>query len=318
MKKVSVIIPVYKKEDTLKKCLESVGKQTLKEIEIIIIDDGSPDGCWDIMKEYAKEDNRIITIRQNNKGVSCARNTGLLRAKGEYITFVDADDILIDSMLEELYEKATEYQAQVAACSSKSTRDFICMVLDQEEAIIKMFEDDGFGVSVWGKLYQRELFQTISFPPGVKLGEDMKVLFDVLCFSKDIVFYTKQLYIQQTSLFNSSNKMKAVEVFQSIEIMEYILKKCKRDFLSCIPAVEVGLWKRGVGFYMRLDYSECEEYQIKKIKLHFRNMMFHKSFLCLPIRYKVCAILIFLNPGIICCLSKIREAGEKVFNRAGE
>lgn len=303
MKKVSVIIPVYKKEDTLKRCLESVRKQSLREMEIILIDDGSPDNCGNIIEEYAKKDKRIIAIHQKNRGVSCARNAGLTIAEGEYITFVDADDILLESMLEELYGKAEAYRCQVTVCSSKPASFQDCIIMNRETAIEKMFEDDSFGVNVWGKLYKRELFQTVSFPGDVKLGEDMKVLFDVLSVSKEIVFYRKQLYIQQSSAFNSSNTMKAGEVYKSIEIMEYILERCQKEFPSCVTAAEYGFLKRGVGFFLRLDYSQCKEDQIKTIRIHFRSMLFHKSFLHLPLRYKASIMLIFLSPAFFCSLS---------------
>ena len=99
---VSIIVPVYRKEDTLDACLKSIMEQTYKKIEIILIDDGSPDNCGDICDSYANKDKRITVIHKKNEGVSIARNTGLATATGQFITFVDADDILETDFIKQL------------------------------------------------------------------------------------------------------------------------------------------------------------------------------------------------------------------------
>ena len=114
MPKVSVIIPVYKTEDYLRKCLDSVCNQTLKDIEIICINDCSPDGCLEILKEYASKDERIKIIDfKENKGAACARNAGIDAAQGEYLGFVDSDDFIDLDFYEKLYIKAKETNAQI-------------------------------------------------------------------------------------------------------------------------------------------------------------------------------------------------------------
>ncbi|MDR2066733.1 MAG: glycosyltransferase family 2 protein [Endomicrobium sp.] len=111
--KVSVIIPVYNTEEYLKQCLDSVCNQTLKDIEIICINDGSSDGSLSILKEYASKDKRIIVISQDNQGAGAARNVGLEVAKGKYVAFVDSDDWVELNMLEKLYPKAEETSADI-------------------------------------------------------------------------------------------------------------------------------------------------------------------------------------------------------------
>ena len=116
---VSVIIPIYNKEKKLKRCIDSVLKQTYKNLEIILIDDGSTDGSGKICEDYARDDARITVIRQENGGVSRARNRGIAEAHGEYIEFVDADEYLDENMVESVISSAKEKGAEVTICGYK-------------------------------------------------------------------------------------------------------------------------------------------------------------------------------------------------------
>ena len=118
MVKVSVIIPVYNVEPYLKQCMDSVVGQTLKEIEIICVDDGSTDGSLDILREYAAEDNRIQIIEQKNAGAGAARNNGMRHATGKYLSFLDSDDFFEPRMLEKAYDLAEKDQADFVAYKS--------------------------------------------------------------------------------------------------------------------------------------------------------------------------------------------------------
>ena len=117
MVKVSIIVPVYNSEKYLKKCIESIQKQTLKDMQIILINDGSTDNSLSICKEYQKRDNRIEVIDKANMGVSSARNTGIEAAIGEYIGFVDADDWIEPEMYENMYHQVKQMQADVCMCN---------------------------------------------------------------------------------------------------------------------------------------------------------------------------------------------------------
>ncbi len=124
MVKISIIIPVYNVEKFLKKCLTSVVEQTLKDIEIICINDGSKDKSLHILNSFAEKDNRIIVINQSNQGQSCARNAGLEIATGEYIGFVDSDDWIDIDFYEKLYTTAKKYNADIAAAGIKRLRPY--------------------------------------------------------------------------------------------------------------------------------------------------------------------------------------------------
>ena len=114
--KVSVVVPIYKVEKHLRRCVDSVLAQTLRDIEIILVDDGSPDACPRIVDEYAARDPRVVPVHQENRGRSGARNAGLNAARGEYVGFVDADDRVEPEMFEKLHSAAKANLADVVAC----------------------------------------------------------------------------------------------------------------------------------------------------------------------------------------------------------
>ena len=114
---LSVIVPVYKVEPYLRRCIDSIRTQTYQNLQIILVDDGSPDNCGSICDEYTELDSRIIAVHQKNEGLSGARNNGMLFAKGEYVSFVDSDDWLHPKMYEVLVNMIETYQLDIARCS---------------------------------------------------------------------------------------------------------------------------------------------------------------------------------------------------------
>lgn len=206
---ISVIIPVYNVEKYLKKCLDSVINQTYRDLEIILVNDGSTDRSRDICMQYAKADPRILLLEEENLGLSAARNLGIDRATGEYITFVDSDDFIADNMLEVLALNIKKYFADVSMC------DF-CKVSENQKVqssfskkeIIQEIDLDEFPncinkhysalVSAWGKLYRREIFREIRYPKG-KLHEDEFILYDWVFQCKKIVYikYSFYYYLQR-------------------------------------------------------------------------------------------------------------------------
>ena len=179
--KVSVIVPVYKVEKFLRKCLDSITSQTLTNIEIICVNDGSPDNCEKILEEYKNKDSRIKVIKQQNSGVSVARNTGLEVAQGEYVSFVDSDDWIDKDFLEKSWVAAKKYDADIAACGIKRVRNYkwrYHLKFDKEECIKD--NDAKFKLCdvpekcyVWNKIYKLSELKkyNIQFEPKV-LFED--------------------------------------------------------------------------------------------------------------------------------------------------
>lgn len=192
--KISVIIPVYKTEAYLRECLDSVAAQTFRNLEIILVDDGSPDSCGEICDQYAERDERIRVIHQENKGVSAARNAALEIATGEYIGFVDSDDCIEANMYEYLFENLLESGAQIAVCSRIEEFRFHKIfrgwgqstVLTAEQALKQLLEDDHMQNYVWDKLYCRDILDGVRFPEG-KCYEDTEIQYLLLNRARTVV-----------------------------------------------------------------------------------------------------------------------------------
>ncbi len=180
---ISVIIPVYKVEKYLDRCIESVVNQTYGKLEIILVDDGSPDGCPLICDEWAKRDQRVSVIHQENKGLGMARNLGLKIAKGEYLVFLDSDDYLSENAVEIFHSRMIVDHSDMAIGKHVDIYDdgtindkFSAWINDgvvtNDDVFRKMGDDNRYTVSVWGKMFKRDLFEGVEFPT-LKCGEDL-------------------------------------------------------------------------------------------------------------------------------------------------
>ena len=177
---ISIIIPIYNVELYLQRCVDSLLKQTYRDFELILVDDGSPDRCGVICDEYAAADPRISVIHKQNGGLSDARNAGLAIARGEYIAFVDSDDWVAPDYLERLFTALTETSADICACAVLKT-DGTAAVPAEKAGVPEAFEtaqalkllvcDSVFHQYVWNKLYRRSVISDILFPKG-KTNED--------------------------------------------------------------------------------------------------------------------------------------------------
>ena len=203
---VSVIVPVYKVEPYLRRCLDSIVGQTYKNLEIILVDDGSPDGCPAICDEYAANDSRIVVIHKENGGLSDARNAGLEIAKGEYISFVDSDDWVADVYIEALWTAMESQRAELAICNYCKTEKFYtvkifdiayeyCEVLEPTQAVEKLWSKDAEAfVTAWGTLTKASLSKGIRFPRGF-IYEDAYTTYKILYNSSKTVFLDCPLYL---------------------------------------------------------------------------------------------------------------------------
>lgn len=199
---ISIIIPVYNVEKYLSKCLDSIISQTYKQLEIIIIDDGSTDNSGIICDEYALMDNRIIVIHQPNGGLSAARNSGLNIAKGEFVMFVDSDDFVesafcekpLNIALRENVDIVTFGYFQISKKSTKVNRTNNPRIVQASEAIkLSITLDDVIHGYVWNKFYRRNLFDEIRFPVG-RTFEDQGVNYLLYHFARIIYMSDEVLY----------------------------------------------------------------------------------------------------------------------------
>lgn len=187
---VSVVIPVFNVAKYLSVCLDSILNQTFKNLDIILVDDGSTDSCPQICDEYAMIDSRITVIHQENGGLSEARNTGINVAKGEYITFVDSDDMLDTDMIDYLYRKLIEYDADLVQCQlsrideegnvvGKYTTLSDVLVENNHACMKTMLSDLRFNTTAWAKLYKTTMFKDVRYPKG-KYNEDVFTTYKIV------------------------------------------------------------------------------------------------------------------------------------------
>ena len=201
---ISVIVPVYNAEKYLHRCVDSILNQTYKNLEIILIDDGSKDSSGTICDAYAAKDSRIKVIHQKNFGVSAARNAGLDAAFGDYITFVDSDDSIKADMLEKLVSKLQRENADLVICGSlidngirltKHPKKCKEKIYSTEELMKDYVCADWIFTGPCNKLYKYELFNDIRFPE-FRAHEDAFIMHHILGQCKKAVFIEKYLYIQ--------------------------------------------------------------------------------------------------------------------------
>ena len=176
---ISIIVPVYNVEQYLRKCLDSIINQTYRDLEILIIDDGSTDGSGEICNEYAAFDHRLQVIHQNNKGLSEARNSGIDIATGDYILFVDGDDWIESNTVECLYQACLDHNAEVSCCGHykefadrTTVHSLVTSKKEYEgEEITVPAMKGSFAHYAWEKLWKRSLFEEFRFPSGMQFED---------------------------------------------------------------------------------------------------------------------------------------------------
>lgn len=229
--KISIIIAAYNVENYIEKCLQSIVSQTYKDLEIIVVNDGSTDRTLELINTISSKDERIISINKPNGGLSSARNAGLNRASGDYIGFIDGDDYIHPEMYEILLEDILKHHCEISMCavlkvySNYTENDcFIDQpkVLNKKEAIQALIEERYIKHYAWNKLYKARLFEEIRFPEG-KLYEDIFTTYKLFAHADRIVYTNKigYYYVQrQGSILRSKfdlRKMDCIQAFQEFK-----------------------------------------------------------------------------------------------------
>ena len=201
---VSVITPIYNAEVHLNACLRSITGQTYRNLEIILVDDGSTDRSGDICREWAARDHRVNLVRKKHGGQSEARNLALDICKGKYIVFVDADDRVEPEYVAYLHGMITEYGANLAVCGfrfetptgkplNKFTDDGNVRVMNQQQALWELFDDSCISSSLWAKIFRTDDFRTVRFPEG-HIFEDVATVYKLFMMAENAVYGRKALY----------------------------------------------------------------------------------------------------------------------------
>ena len=232
MDKISVIIPVYDVQDYLADCLESVINQTYKNLEIILVDDGSTDKSGVICDEYAQKDGRIKVFHKSNGGPSSARNCGLNDFSGEYFSFVDSDDVIDEKYIQTLYENVKRENCSLSVCSYLCFNDVIereedeyeCSVLTGKECFQKILDGQIDLTVAWGKLYKRDFFCDFRFNEGQN-NED-EVYANNFIFVKEIVYTPCKLYFyrnNENGIIRGNFSLSKLSALEALEIREKFL-----------------------------------------------------------------------------------------------
>lgn len=242
---ISVVIPVFRVEKYLSRCVESVINQSYKNIEIIVVDDGSDDHCPALCDELSKKDDRIVVYHKENGGLSDARNFGLERANGKYITFIDSDDTVDMDYIKQLYETLVDNNADISVCGYTVVYDNgkiipnsnnKKMVLSQKEALEKILYQEDFNVATWAKMYKIELFKNIKFPKG-KIFEDSFTTYKLILGSSIIACNMKSQYnylIRSNSILTSSFSEKKLTLIDAYDEMGKVVFKAYPDLEKAV------------------------------------------------------------------------------------
>ena len=233
MEKISIIVPVYNVEAYIEECLESLVNQSCKEIEIVIVDDGSKDGSIAICKEYAKKYPCIQIYQKENGGLSDARNYGIKVAKAKYLMFVDSDDTLTPDACEVLLEVLEKHDADISigelyrkGPNKKGTE---VKMYEPTEALAEILRETSFSTSACGKLFKRELFKCVEFPKGM-LFEDFGTVYKLFFEAKRIAYIEHDLYfyrVRENSITTQRFHTRKMDLFRiADEIDVYIKENC--------------------------------------------------------------------------------------------
>ena len=310
---ISVIVPVYKVEKYLKRCVDSILAQTYPCLEVILVDDGSPDGCPAICDEYAREDRRVRVIHKENGGLSDARNAGIDAAKGKFLGFVDSDDYVHPRFYELLLQALKEEGADIAGCDvkkvcktekieEKEQQPIQRTVYSGREATANLYDAQMYLKSVvaWNKLYKKELFEEIRFPKG-KLHEDEFTSYKLQYQSESVVYINRAYYFyfqREDGIMGKEQRKISPAVLEAYEEMErFFSEKGEKDllqmmmyrYLSMVRRYASDAVKSGdeeeirLGRYydkkFRKDYRKYI-WKIKKPKRKFRLWMYYHFKIC--------------------------------------
>lgn len=234
-KKISIIIPIYGVEQYLKKCVDCLVNQTYKNLEIILVDDGSPDNCGQICDELALTDDRIVVIHKENGGVSSARNLGIEKATGDYISFIDPDDVIPKDYYSILYNNISDADCSLCkfeefcdSISFNTSKDYDIKTLNKVEAVsLGIYKHAEVFYVVWNKLIKSSIVKQFRFDETMKNGEDSVFAFDVIMACDKVVYIDLPLYGYYMRADGAVKQMDATGMMNIIKMAEHIFAPMK-------------------------------------------------------------------------------------------
>lgn len=288
---ISIIIPVYNTGERVRKCLQTVIEQTYKNIEIIVVNDGSTDNSLQICREYENIDKRIRVIDQKNAGVSSARNAGLDSISGNYVAFIDSDDYVSDKYIQMLYETLKEGNADIAECGATVVNEVTgdCWEIspsfkfenDRDQIVSSFCRNEGVSDYLWDKLFKKELFDGLRFT-SFKCSEDFEILCHLLPKASRIISIDIPLYYyirNDGSIGLSSFSEKKLDAIKAREsIYQYYISDGKKEWAYMIA---VQILSQIIILYAQIKPSDdsCKKhrnYLLKKFKQYYPDALKEK------------------------------------------
>lgn len=262
---ISVIVPIYKVEPWLKRCVDSIRNQTYRNLEIILVDDGSPDRCGKMCDDFAKEDSRICVIHQQNGGLSVARNTGLDNCHGEYIGFVDSDDCIHPEMYQRLYDDICTFGTQLAFCQPKMCYDddvrfddlyHPTEVMDKHSLIHKCLKEI-IWFSACTKLYHRSLFKDVRYPAG-RTNEDYPTTIPIYSRAGRVAVNYNKMYAYCKRRDSITTAAFNLHSFDQLKSAEEVYHFIKINFPDCSSLAHRHLQATAIGLLLYLEQYNSE------------------------------------------------------------
>ena len=277
--KISIIVPVYNVEKYLDECIQSIINQTYKNIEIIIINDGSTDNSLSILRKYESIDKRIIVINQENKGLSASRNIGIKKSTGKYISLIDSDDVIHPRMVELLYKEIKKNNCDISICMFQEfTDNFIeknnrynIRVLNQDNFLKELLKEKKFGSHACNKLYKKSLFNNVEYVVGRKY-EDIGTTYKLGLKSNLICYIDIELYgyrIRESSITCNLKKDTLIDYVDMVNKRYNDLIFKKKELKKYIDLNRINCVTR---FYLVIAYqNKIELLKDKEIKKKLDN-----------------------------------------------
>lgn len=305
---ISVVVPIFNVQDYLRECIDSILGQTYKNIEIILVDDGSNDDCPQICDEYKLKDERISVIHKENGGLSDARNKGLEFSTGEYICFIDSDDYIDCKFIEKLFKLVIENGSDIAICSYYKTSESSVCIDEQEkecvelyggeEIISRIFLDNYLKYIVaWNKLYKKSLFKGISYPVGL-IHEDEATTCQLFFSARKVVLTNSKLYfyrIRESSITNSTMsvhklqaKLDALSIRRSFFKEKQLFEYYSKDILVYLKQISKNCY---IAQTIDIQY-------MKKMEQEFRKIYISADKRAWNIKNKIIMFLTYINPRL--------------------
>lgn len=323
--RISVIVPIYNAECYLRYSIDSILAQTHKNIEILLVDDGSTDSSGKIADTYAKKDERIKVIHQANTGVSCARNSALDIATGAWVVFVDADDILLKYSVETMLRAAIDSKSQCACGRFRRfsenveeslvgtiKNDSSSYVLGRKEAISSLLYQRDIANAPFAKLYSMESIGKLRFREDISVAEDLLFNYTVIKNLKQVVIVDKIVYFYRNHSNSVINKSFSIKRMSGLRATSLILADIQKQDLPVKPATNRHFMEAMFilsQMSLKNNYAVAHKKCIKVIK-NYRKSVFQDS--RSPVMYRSLALLSAINPFLAVYAFKIKVGFTKI------